>query len=192
LVLEGFVRRRIAGAAVIAVGLMLALTGCTFFTPQATLIPYDASDGVALNVGNIQMRNVFVVSEKGTNANLVGVIINTGKTAETINIQYTSHTGGTATSVTEHVSLAASPGPKSTISFGNPGVPQLVFRGDDVKPGALLKLFVQYGSVSGRTVLVPVLDNSQASYATLAPSPLPTATPTPTAIPAMPSGVATN
>jgi hypothetical protein len=185
------VRRRIAGAAVIAVGLMLALAGCTFFTPQATLIPYDASDGVALNVGNVQMRNVFVVSPKGTDANLVGVIINTGSTAETVNIQYTSHTGGTAKSVTKHVSLAASPSPKSVISFGNPGVPQLVLRGADIKPGALLKVFVQYGSVSGKVVSVPVLNNSQASYATLAPSPLPTATPTPTPTPtAIPTSTA--
>ena len=167
---------------------MLALAGCTFFAPQATLIPYDASDGVALNVGNVQMRNVFVISPKGTDANLVGVIINTGKTAETVNIQYTSHTGGTVTSVTEKVPLAAG----AVKSFGNPGVPQLVLRGADIQPGALLKLFVQYGNVSGKVVLVPVLNGSQAPYANLAPSPLPTPTAIPTAIPTKTAAPITN
>ena len=78
--------------------------------------------------------------------------------------------------------------PGGVKSFGNPGVPQLVFRNADVKPGALLKVFVIYytkagATVSGKNVLLPVLDGSQSYYSGLAPSPLPSPTPTGTPIP---------
>jgi hypothetical protein len=73
------------------------------------------------------------------------------------------------------------------VSFGNPGVKQVVFRNANVKAGALLKIFVQYDTEQGRNMLLPVLDGSQSEYANLKPSPLPkptsTATPTPTATP---------
>jgi hypothetical protein len=179
LLLEGFVRRRIAAAAVLAVGLALGTTGCTFFAPQATLIKYNPSDGVALNVGKLQVRNAFAISPKGTDANLVGVFINSGSSDMNLNIQYTSHTGGTAKSVTVHEKL----NPGQVISFGNPGVKQVVFRGADIRAGSLLKIFIQYGSVSGENLLIPVLNNSQSAYKNLGPSPLPTHTPTATPTP---------
>jgi hypothetical protein len=179
LVLEGFVRRRIAVAAVLAVGLVLGTTGCTFFAPQATLIKYDPSDGVSLNLGKIQLRNAFVISPKGTDANFVGVLINTSKSNVTVEFQYTSHTGGTIKTVTLHKALD----PGQIISFGNPGVEQMVFRGADIKAGSLLKVFVQYDNVSGENLLLPVLNGTQAAYQHLGPSPLPKPTPTPTATP---------
>jgi hypothetical protein len=182
LLLEGFVRRRIAVAAVLAIGLVLGTTGCTFFAPQATLIKYDPSPGVSLNLGKLQVRNAFVVSPKGTDANFIGVFINSGSTDIAVKLQYTTHTGGTAKTVTlPPVTLKAG----QVVSYGNPGVKQLVFRGADIKPGSLLKIFVQYGSVSGQNLLLPVLDGSQAAYQHLGPSPLPkpTKTPTPTPTP---------
>lgn len=169
-------RRRIALAAVLAVGLALGTAGCTFFTPQATLIKYNPSDGVSLNVGDLQVRNAFAISPKNTDANLIGVFINSGSSDMNLNIQYTSHTGGAAKSVTIHEKLKAG----QVLSFGNPGVKQAVFRGADVKAGALLKIFLQYGSVSGKNLLIPVLNNSQQAYRHLGPSPLPTHTPSPT------------
>jgi hypothetical protein len=181
LLLEGFVRRRIAVAAVLAVGLALGTTGCTFLAPQATLIKYNPSDGVQLNVGKLQVRNAFAISPKNTDATLVGVFINSGSTEMNLNIQYTSHTGGADKSVTIHENLKAG----QVISFGNPGVKQVVLRGADAKAGALLSIFLQYGSVSGKNLQIPVLNGSQAAYKADDPSPLPThtstATPTPTA-----------
>jgi hypothetical protein len=181
-VLEGFVRRRIAAAAVLAIGLTFGLAGCTFFTPQATLIHYDPSDGVSLNLGKIQIRNAFVIAPKGTDANFIGAVINNGNQKFTIDLQYSAHVDGKDT-VTNKVFTLKSGQVKS---FGNPGVPQLVFRDADVRPGALLKIFVVYGTasgptVSGRNLLLPVLDGSQSYYSGLGPSPLPSPTPTATA-----------
>jgi hypothetical protein len=179
LLLEGFVRRRIALAAVLAVGLALGTAGCTFFTPQATLIKYNPSDGVSLDVGQLQVRNAFAISPKNTDANLVGVFINSGSSAIDLNIQYTSHTGGYAASKTIHETLKAG----QVISFGNPGVKQAVFRGADVKAGALLNIFIQYGGTSGKNLQIPVLNNSAQAYQHLGPSPLPKPTPTATLTP---------
>jgi hypothetical protein len=184
--LEGFVRRRIAAAAALAVGLALGTAGCTFIAPQATLIKYNASDGVSLNVGKIQLRNAFVISPKGKDANLIGVLINTGKSKILVDFQYTAHVDGKATVTDTTVPMDAG----QVISFGNPGVPQVVLRNADIKPGALLKVFVVYGNVAtgtvteaGKDVLLPVLNGSQSYYAGLAPSPTPKPSGTPTPLP---------
>jgi hypothetical protein len=181
LVLEGFVRRRIAAVAVLAVGLALGTAGCTFSTPQATLIKYNPSDGVSANVGKIQIRNAFVIAPHGKSANLIAVFINTSTTAENVHLQYESHAGGTAARKTIVIHMDGG----QVISFGNPGVPQLVFEDADVPAGALIKVFVQYGSVSGQNVLMPVLNGTQSYYKGLGPSATPTPTPSdiPTPIP---------
>jgi hypothetical protein len=151
---------------------MLALAGCTFFAPQATLIQYDPSDGVGITVGSVALRNAFVISPDGQDANLVGSLINTSGGAKTVRFQYTSN----GKSVTTTVDLPAS-GPNGAIAFGNSGVKQVVFTGTKVKPGSLLRVFMQYGSKSGKSVLLPVLSGSTLkAYSTLTPSPTPSAT----------------
>lgn len=183
-------RRRIAAAAVLAAGLVLGLTGCTFFAPQATLIQYDPGDGVSLNVGSIQVRNAFVISPKGTDANFIGAVINNSSQDVVVDFQYTEHVNGKDKVTDVPFGLK----PNQVESFGNPGVPQLVFRKANVKAGALLKIFVVYATkagvtVSGKNVLLPVLDGSQSYYSGLAPSPLPSPTPT---ITPTPTSTATN
>jgi hypothetical protein len=185
LLLEGFVRRRIAVAAVLAVGLALGTAGCTFFAPQATAIKYNPSDGVSINIGNLEVRNAFAISPKGTDANLIGVFLNSGSKPIDVELQYTAHKDGQSAVLTTHFLVD----PGKPVSYGNPGVKQVVFRDANVPAGALLKIFIQYGGATGRNLLIPVLDGSQAEYANLGPSPLPkptatsTAVPTPTATP---------
>jgi len=173
------VRRRIAAAAVLAVGLALGTAGCTFFAPQATLIKYNPSDGVSLDLGNLQVRNAFVISPKGTDANLIGAFINSGSSPITVGVQYSGKVKGV--SVLETAKFVVKPG--DPVSLGNPGVKQVVFRGADATPGSLLKVFIQYGNVSGRNLLLPVLDGTQNYYSDLTPKPLPKPTPTATITP---------
>jgi hypothetical protein len=179
LLLEGFVRRRIAVAAVLAVGLALGSTGCTFLAPTATAIKYNPSDGVSLNLGDLQVRNAFAISPKGVDANLVGVFLNSGNSPINVGLQYTAHVKGVSQVLTTHFLVA----PGKPVSFGNPGVKQVVFRAANVKPGALLNIFIQYGGTQGRNLLIPVLDGSQPAYTDLKPSPLPKPTPTATVTP---------
>lgn len=168
---------RIATAVALAVGLALGTAGCTFFAPQATLIHYDPSDGVSTTVGGIELRNLLVISPNGTDANLVGVMINSTGSDQTVSFQYTRHADGATQRVNEPVLLPAG----AIVSFGNPGVQQLVFRDANVQPGALLSVFIQYGDETGKKVRIPVLDGSQPIYSDLTPSPTPTPIPTITA-----------
>ena len=167
-------KARIAAAVALAIGLALGTSACTFFAPQATLIHYDPSDGVSATVGDIQLRNVLVISPTGKDANLVGVMINSSASDQTVDFQYTRHSDGATQRVDEPVLIPAG----AIISFGNPGVQQLVFRDANVKPGTLLSLFIQYGNETGQKVRVPVLDGSQTIYSDLTPSPTPTPIPT--------------
>ena len=172
-------RRRIALAAVLAVGLALGTAGCTFFAPQATAIKYNPGDGVSLDVGELQVRSALVVSPKGTDANLIAVFINSSNAPIRVQLQYTADVNGQSEVLSTHFMVE----PGSPVSFGNPGVKQVVFRDANVHPGALLKIFVQYGDVAGKNILLPVLDGSQPAYAHLKPSPLPKPKPTSTSIP---------
>ena len=138
-------RRRIAVAAVLAVGLALGTTGCTFLTPVATLIKYNPGNGVSLDLGKLQVRNAFAISPKNTDANLIGVFINSGSSEIDLGIQYTSHTGGSAQSKTVHVALAAG----QVISFGNPGVKQVV----EISNGVAVVADNTWSAMEGRKVL---------------------------------------
>ena len=158
---------------------MLALAACTFITPVATGLSYDPSDGISANVGSIQLRNAFVVSDDGESANFVGVLINTSKSEKDVNVQYVSHVDNKTANTTLTVKIPAG----GVISYGDPGVPQLQFDAINVQPGALFKIFVQYGSVSGKSLSLPVLTTSQSSYKHLLPTPTPTPTVCATPVP---------
>lgn len=170
-------RRRIAVTAALAIGLAFGTAGCTFLAPQATLIKYNASDGVDLNVGKLQVRNAFVISPNGKDANLIGVLINTSDSPIAVKLQFSSGSAGTSKTLTEHLKAG------EVLSLGNPGVKQVVFRKADVKPGALLTVYIQYGNEQGKNLQLPVLNGSQSYYTGLAPSPAPTTTSTPTPTP---------
>jgi hypothetical protein len=165
---------------------VLGTAGCTFVTPVATMNHYDPSDGVSANVGDVQVRNIFVVSSKGVNGNLVGAFINTSDSAKRVVLEYQAKGG-----VAEHEVFVLKAG--QIRSLGNPGVKQIVLEKTGVKPGALLDLFIQTGTSTGKKIKVPVLDGSQSAYSTLKPTPKPkpTATQTPTSTPT-PTPTATN
>ncbi|WP_213817115.1 hypothetical protein [Glaciihabitans sp. dw_435] len=168
-------RARIAASVVLATGLMLASTGCTFFSPISTQLAYDASDGISTTVGDIEVRNAFAVTADGTNVNLVMVMINSGTETQVVKVQY-NFDSTTEKPSDQLVTIEAG----ETISFGNGnGAPNMVLENVDAKLGGLLPVFIQYGSETGQTMLVPVLDNSLPGYSTL----LPTVTPTPTVVP---------
>ena len=121
------------------------------------------------------MRNALVISPKGTDGTLVGVFINTSKSPIEVEVQYTSHGALKASTQELDIPLAAG----EVLSLGNPGVPQEVFQGLNVKPGALAKVFIEYEGAAGKNVQLPVLIDSDGAYE--GDDPTPTATPTPAA-----------
>jgi hypothetical protein len=138
------------------------MSGCVFFTPQATLIQYDPSDGVSATVGDVDFRNVVgIINEDGHAISLMMTLVNTGDKRANVNIQFES--GGEKKTVTESVQRG------STVSFGTGGdTEQIIVLNPSVGAGELLPVYVQYGDHEGAEMLVPVLD-ATGDYAELAP-----------------------
>jgi len=128
-------------------------------TYQATTEHYDASDGVSVNVGDLDVRNILVVSDDGEDGNLVLTVVNTGEDDVELGVQVGE--GGS-----EPLMIEVEAG--ATVSLGGDEEP-LLLEGIDTKPGALLPMFFQYGTAEGIEKLVPVLDGRLPEYADLAP-----------------------
>jgi hypothetical protein len=128
-------------------------------TYQATTEHYDASDGVSVNVGDLDVRNILVVSDDGEDGNLVLTVVNTGEDDAELGVQVGE--GGSEPLIIE-VEAGA------TVSLGGDEEP-LLLEGIDTQPGALLPIFFQYGTAEGIEKLVPVLDGRLSEYSDLAP-----------------------
>ena len=175
-------RARIAATVIVAASLLLSTAGCSFFAPQATLKHYDPSDGVGTTVGNLKVRNALLLTNDGQQASFLVNLINDSEKTVNVLIQYDGTTAnGAPGKVDTRVQLDA----REVKTFGSSDTRQLLFSGINSKAGSLFPVFVQYGTLTGEQLLVPVLDGSLPEYSKLLPSPLPTATPTanPTVIP---------
>ena len=152
-------KARLAASAALALGLALGTSGCSMLTYQATTEHYDASDGVSANVGDLDLRNILVVSDDGEDGNLVLTVVNTGEDDVELGVQVGE--GGSEPLIIE-VEAGA------TVSLGGDEEP-LLLEGIDTQPGALLPIFFQYGTAEGIEKLVPVLDGRLPEYSDLAP-----------------------
>lgn len=172
-------RARIVVSVVLAAGLLMGTTGCTFFSDQATLKPYDPSDGVGAQVGSVKVRNAIVLTRnEGKLATLLVDFINEGHSPLAMSIQYTSASGKTTV-------VKAIPADGTRSFGGGDGEQQIQFTNVKATPGALFDVYFQYGDATGKQIMVPVLDGTQKEYRTLLPTPKPKPTPsaTPTNIP---------
>ena len=157
--------------------LLLGTAGCGIFVDAATLNPYSASDGLNVDVGGLQLRNVLVITDESGDASLVFTIVN-----DTTNVQYLTVELRTDTPV--DLTIVANEGlTKVGLADGNPAIAA----GTELKPGQYVDIYFQYGGQDGVTMAIPVLDGTYELYAPYAPSlfvpePVvtPSATPSPT------------
>jgi hypothetical protein len=154
------VKARLAASAALALGLALGASGCSMLTYQATTEHYDASDGVSANVGDLDLRNVLVVSEDGADGNLVMTVVNTGDDDATLGVQF-GEGGG------EVIEVEVEAG--QTLVLGSDEEEPVLLEGIDAEVGGLLPMYFQYGDVEGVEKLVPILDARLPEYADLAP-----------------------
>jgi hypothetical protein len=174
------VRSRVAVSAILAAGVLLGSSGCAFFSPVATQIAYDPSDGTSTTVGDIKVRNALAITEDGETVNLVMAVINSGEETAIVRFQY-GFEGSEPTSSDLGIVVPVEAG--ETISFGNGDeATDAILTDAGAELGGLMPVFVQYGDETGKTMLVPVLDGSLPGYEDLVPTEAatPTATPTPT------------
>jgi hypothetical protein len=171
------VRARVVASAALAVLVAVVLAGCNFVTPQATLKPYESSDGVSTVIGDVHILNALVLTEDGVSGNLVFTALNTSGDPVDLNVQYESD-GEKA-----DLPLKLDPSGSTDFGFGDGG--QLFLTAIDSPAGSLLPIYFQYGSEQGHQLRVPVLNGSLGEYygENLPQTPTPTPTPTETGLP---------
>jgi len=166
------VRVRAAASVALVAVVAALLAGCTLFMQPETQQPYNPTDGINAQVGELKLRNVLVVTDDGVDGNLVMVVENPTERAIKYTLQYDAD--GTKTTLTLRIKS------HETIQYGFGEGGQLLLAGINIDPGGLLPLYVQYGTEPGKLLQVPVLDGNLPLYNELLPTPTPTPTPEPT------------
>jgi hypothetical protein len=151
------VRTRIASSIAAAIVTVLTLTGCGFVTPVATMKPYDPSDGVGTDIGDLALRNILLIANENSEATLVMTVVNRADDDIVLNLQY----GDADVRVTKSITVAG--GNNRTNVGDDPGT-TIVVTDATMTLGALFPIYFEYGSVPGDVVLVPVLDGSLPEY----------------------------
>ncbi|GAA1496572.1 hypothetical protein [Paeniglutamicibacter kerguelensis] len=79
--------RRAVAAAALAM-LALGLTSCSAINQQATTLQYAASDGIVLNIADLEVRNMMLVAKSANDeARLIGSVLNNTATAQTLDLK---------------------------------------------------------------------------------------------------------
>jgi len=165
--LAGFSGLRGASAAPVLVATILAaalaLSGCQVMSPVQTNVTYQPADGVAVDLGEVQIRDLVVISgAKGGVGTLSGMVVNEGKKPVTITFADGAG-GGTAT--------AAVPAGEQTRLSGVAGTKPVTLPRIATSPGGTLLVSVGTPASGISEVSVPVL-LPDGIYATITPAPL--------------------
>ena len=119
--------------------------------------PYDPSDGVGADMGDLALRNILLIANDNEEATLLMTVVNRSDDDIVLNLQY----GDADVRVSESLTIA---GGNSRTNVGDdPGTTIIVSDPNKVL-GALFPIYFEYGSVPGEVVLVPVLDGSLPEY----------------------------
>ncbi|MEO5980742.1 MAG: hypothetical protein ABIQ13_00355 [Pedococcus sp.] len=152
---------------VAALGAALALSACQTQSPIQTDASYAPADGVAVDLGSIQVRDLVVISSgKDQPGVLSGSVSNSSADAQRIAF---------ALPQGQPVFAESAAFSQARLSEGT----QVQLLSVPASPGGVIKLTVQSATAPAAVVTVPVLPAS-GYYATLAPTSMPS---TPTTAP---------
>jgi hypothetical protein len=166
----------VAGKTVVATALLaFGLAGCSAINPAVITTPYPASDGVAASLPgtSVALRNFLVVgAAKGSAAEVVGAVVNTGSTPVQVSLQAavgaSSQPTQTQLTVPANAIMQVGPGQATDMQIADLAV----------DPGQVLGLTASTAAGGRADLSVPVL-LPQNEYADLTPGPTPTDTATP-------------
>jgi hypothetical protein len=146
--------------------LALSLSGCTMWMHVETARPYHPSDGVNVTVGDLQLRNVLVLTEDGELGNLIGTAVNlTGSDIE-FTVQWK------ADGQYQEVELTADANGRTSFGIDE----QVTFEPLGEPAGGLLEAVVHL-SDDQKGVRIPVLDATLVEYEDALATPTPTPSP---------------
>lgn len=151
-------RRLLAGLS--ALTLTTVLSGCAIFSPMSTELPYNPGDGVAVSLGEVQIRDIVVVaSAQGEPATIAAYVVN--RSAEDVTVSFATEGGEPATlDVPAGAAVQASPA----------GEEGLTIESLEVAPGAVVPLAIQVDGNAPARVGAPSVSASNPMYSDIAPS----------------------
>jgi hypothetical protein len=161
--------QRFSLIAAIGVGLLSA-TGCSYINPQSTDQISSVADGVQTDLGSLQLRNIFIVSN-GTDkpGRVLGAVYNTSGSDIRLTI---TDSGGSSADISVKANgqylLNSSESPALLDSVG-------------AAPGAMEKLTLSQDGTKGpqtQDFSVPVLNGALKEYQQYVPTPSPSSSPT--------------
>lgn len=134
-------------------------------SPIQTTVPYQAANGVAVDLGAVQIRDLVVVSSaKGEPGALSGMVVNTS--AQPVTISFAAGPDGGSV-------LAEAPADKQTRLSGVPGTMPVTLPSVNAAPGDIVLLTISTPAAGTSEVSVPVLP-PDGIYAAITPAPLAT------------------
>lgn len=152
----------------------LALSGCQAFSPIQTNVPYQPADGAAVDLGDVQIRDLVVIAgAKGEVGTLSAMVVNKGTEAVTVTFAVGTD-GGTA--------KAEIPAGTQTRLSGVEGTEPVTLPAIPAAPGGIVKVTVSTPAGGAPEVSVPVLLPS-GYYTSLTPAPAQTTPAPPPATP---------
>lgn len=176
--LSGVTKRTVRGiGAALGMSAALGLTGCAYLSPVQTQVSYQPADGIAVDLGPVQVHNLLVVAPaKGGPGTVSASIVN--NSGQEVAVAFTDATSGAT------VKVAAAPGVATPASVEGNTVELASVSG---APGSNITMNVTTPLTGTAQVAVPVL-SAQSFYQTLLPTPIPTAaTPAPATARATPT-----
>ncbi|MBK4121359.1 hypothetical protein JHD97_10170 [Kocuria rhizophila] len=146
------------GAAAFAV--LTSVSGCVYISPQATTVSFAPADGVQMDLGDLQLRNVLVVAENAdSEGRVLGTVINNGDSTQTVTLDAKGSSAKVEVPANKEVVLEKSKPVLLEKAGANPGLMvDTTFSGDG----------------QNQTVSVPVLDHTYPRYASFVPGGAPT------------------
>lgn len=140
-------------AAATAALAVVALAGCSYVNPITTQEYYAASDGVHLNIDDIEAQNLILFSAgQGEPGALVGTLVNRG--SDDVEL-FVSFDGETVTSVSAPAGTAVALSPVDGIEVG--GVSPVI-------PGQTTTVRVATDYEGAFSTTIPVLDGTLPQY----------------------------
>ena len=155
--------RTAAAAGVIALSL-LGATGCSAVNDQATTLEYSPSDGIVQNIGDLELRNILVISDgDGEPGRLLGTVANASP--DPINLELSIGGSQLTWNIPAGGKVVYDDAPQS----------EVVVQTVNVVPGTGIRAEATAGSETA-TLNIPVVDGQVPYYQDYLPTP--EATPT--------------
>lgn len=146
-------KTRLISSLAVAALATLSLSSCALMSPQGTLDPYAPSDGVEVNVADLEVRNIMLLTNKNAvELNLVFGVVNTGSEPAKLGFRFVDATG-------KELGKADVKVPTGYTSFGKLSEDPVLLTMRGLDAGAMVLVYIQTPG-GEQSISVPILDGT--------------------------------